>query len=275
MPPPIRQGNKWLFDDGTVLPVVSGGSDDLDLPTGIPSLETDSQTELSDFAQGILKDIPEEDRPIVSKYLPVWDGNVTKKFQEYSNKLKPYEQFGSPDELEEVIQFIGLMNEDPLRFYQSVESTLREHGMLPNNDGPVGSNLPEFEGIPDEFVQRYSKLESELSELKGWRESTEAERQQQEQIKQVDNLLKEMHTKHGDFDEEYILAKLVNGADPDTAIKAWQKTIEKYGSPSRKPAPNIIGGAGNVPNGQVDLSKMGRQEKLKYAAERLQQALGS
>lgn len=269
-------GNNWLFDDGTILPVISGGSDDsLNLPSSIPGLgETNSDPvgdDLSDFARGVLNEIPEEDRPIVQKYIKTWDGNVTKKFQDYSTKLKAYEPYGSPDELSERLQFIELMDSDPIAFYNFVGDAIKELGLMPTEDNNTG--LPEFEGVPEQFVQEFQSMKQMLEETREQLGSFTSSIEEERQVAQVDNLLKNMHNTFGDFDDEYVLVQIANGATPEAAIQKYNGLAEKFGSPSRKPAPKLITGAGNVPNGQVDLSKMTHKEKLEYAARRLAEQL--
>lgn len=263
--------NQWLFPDGKVLPVVSGGSDDLNLPTGIPSLETQpSEPEFSDFAQGVLKDIPETDRPYVEKYMKQWDSNVTKKFQSIHEEYKPYKELGPVEDIQSALQVIQLMNEDPIRFYETVTNALKEHGML-GNEGQDDLNLPEFEGVPPQFVEMFNNMKTEFESFKNEYGGFKNELTQKEQIQQVDNLLKDMHNKHGEFDEDYVLLKLSQGYEPDDAIKSFQESISKYSSP-RKPAPVLIPGAGSVPSGQVDFSKMSKTDRIAYAAQRIQEA---
>lgn len=272
-------GNQWLFPDGKVLPVVSGGSDegDLDLPMGFPSLgneEPSSEPQFSEFAQGILNQIPEEDRGVVSRYISTWDGNVTKQFQKIHEQYKPYKELGPVDDLRDAFEFIQLLNEDPLRFYNSVTAALREHGMLGNDDDyDQGNGYPEFDGLPDQFVKQFQTMEQRLAQFESQFGEFQQSLTQKEQIAQVDNLLKTLHNEHGDFDEEYILSKLANGYSPEDAINSWNKLVEKYQQP-KKSAPNLIPGAGAVPSGQVDLSKMPHDEKLKYLANRIAQANG-
>ena len=41
-----------------------------------------------------LNEVAPDHRSIVAPYIKKWDAGVTKKFQEYSSKLKPYESLG-------------------------------------------------------------------------------------------------------------------------------------------------------------------------------------
>lgn len=269
-------GNQWLFPDGTILPVVSGGSDEgLNLPTSIPLNQPDPEPEYSDFARGILDKIPETDRPIVGKYIKDWDGNVTKQFQKIHEEYKPYKELGPVEDLLAAREFIQRISDDPLGFYDDITSALRENGMLgKDDDGQPSGGLPEFEGLPEQFVTQFKSMEERLNQWEEKFGSFEQEKETERAIAQVDNLLKTLHNDHGDFDEEFVLSKLANGASPEDAIKSWNDLIQKVQQP-KKAAPNLIPGAGAIPNGQVDLSKMNPQEKLKYLAQRIEQAANS
>src|SRR3954470_14938959 len=50
--------------------------------------------EYSDFAQGILKDVPDEHKEILQPYLTKWDSGVQRRFQDLHNQYKPYTDLG-------------------------------------------------------------------------------------------------------------------------------------------------------------------------------------
>ena len=165
IPEPIREGNKWKFPDGTILPVISGGDEtnfeipalDLgdipvkDSPTEPPVGESEPPPpEFSEFAQGILNKIPEQDRNIVAKYIKDWDGNVTKKFQEIHENYKPYKEFGSVEDLKTAMEIISQMNNDPIGFINLMQEALKESGFDMGTEEEYeesGSALPEYENV--------------------------------------------------------------------------------------------------------------------------------
>lgn len=260
-----------MWPDGKVLPVVSGGSDDgLNLPTVIPGLDNVTEDELSEFARGILEQIPEEDRTTVSKYVKTWDGNVTKKFQDYSDKLKPYETLGSPEEVQAALEVIQLMNEDPLEFYNQITVALNQHGILKEDKPMSDLGLPEYEGLPEPVVQKIQQLEEMLSGQSSKFEEFMAAQEEKKVMEQVDSLLSTLHNKHGEFDEDWVLMQMSRGISPDEAVAKFQKdVVQKYSSP-RKPPLALLGGAGSVPSGQADFSKMTHEERKAWAVRQLQ-----
>jgi hypothetical protein len=236
-------------------------------PTNPPP---EPEPQLSEFAQGVLKDIPDNDRATVAKYLPTWDGNVTKKFQEYSEKLKPYEELGDYENLQSSLYYQSLLQEDPTQFVRTVIQAMKETGMslddLWENDDesqqqpPVGGNP--LQARIDELEQMVSNMHQEFQ---GYA-SQENERQQ---LNALDNLLEDMHHQHGDYDEDYILLQLERGASPDEAMQAWHQSLEKFGS-QRRPAPQLLTGNGAVRNDQVDPLKMSKEDRKAWAVQALE-----
>lgn len=234
---------------------------------------------MSDFANGILSQIPEEDRGTVGKYLNTWDGNVTKQFQKIHDEYKPYKDLGALPDVQNAIEYMQMLNTNPIEFISLVQQALKESGVeMSDYDGyeePVQqierSVLPEWEGVPQAFVDRFSQMEEMISQLNdGFGNFTQGYTER-EQIQQIDNLFKEMHNVHGAFDEDYVLLKMSAGMDPDQALNSWNDTISKYSS-QRKPAPMIMGGPGGVPNGQVDFSTLSKAEKMAHAVAAIQNA---
>lgn len=247
---------------------------DLGLPTVIPGLDGGSGSEFSDFAQGILNQIPEEDRPVVSKYIKDWDGNVTKQFQKIHEQYKPYKELGPIEDIMTSLQYVQLLNEDPVNFIKQVQEAMKEAGIMWEDEKEEKSVLPEYEGLPKHVVEKINYLESTLGELTGKLDQFEGTAKEKEEQAALDNLLADLHTRHGDFDEDYVLLQIARGIEPDEAVGKFSEFVSKYSSPTKNipQAPNIFRGSGNVPNGQVDVSKMSKQDKLALAVATLKAA---
>ena len=248
-------------------------SNGLNLPTTIPGLNDGGSGDdgLSDFARGILNQIPEEDRNVVAKYYKDWDSNVTKRFQGIHEEYRPYKELGSVDELQEAVRWIGALNEDPVAFIKMVQEAMKESGIVYENDDDR-SNLPEYEGLPQAVVDQIRSLQETVGGLSEKLSHFEGTNQEKEEQAAFDRMLADLHTRHGDFDEDWVVLQIARGLDPDEAAKAFPEYIGKYSSsgPTHKPAPNLFSGAsGSVPN-QVDMSKMSKDEKRAAAVAALQ-----
>jgi hypothetical protein len=216
---------------------------------------SDPPSQEESFSSPFLAAIPETDRPVVEKYIKDWDGQVTQKFQSIHDEYKPYKELGvDPDTIKQLVSFVEWIETEP----QEVIKFLTEsYGTMDNDTPPVGSAPPDLEfGDLDPKVAEYIKsLQGELGEVKNFINESRTEKEERQQIELLDSTLKEMHTKHGDFDDDYILAQLANGHSPDKAIEKYNELIQKVSSPAKKPPPPTLAG-GSVPSGQVDLSTL-------------------
>jgi hypothetical protein len=269
---PKLEGNRWVFPSGESVPLVSGGSD-MGLPDSIPGLGN-NDPEYSEFAQGILNQIPDEDRPIVGKYIKDWDGNVTKRFQSIHDEYRPYKELGELEDIQEALSWIAVLNDDPVEFVNKVQAAMKEAGIV-SDDKRQEVTLPEWDGVPDEFKRRFLEQEERINKLSGTVEQTTQQLTEKERIAALDAHMKVLHTEHGDFDDEWLLLQLSKGISPEDAIKSWKTNIvEKYGtSATKKSAPNLVTNPGAIPSPkQVDLSKMSKEERTQYAIDRLKAA---
>jgi hypothetical protein len=224
-------------------------------------------------ATDFLKGIPDQDRSIVEKYVKNWDAEVTRKFQGIHEQYKPYKDLGAdPDSLSQSWRIYQALNQDPVATLKLLQEAVEE--MYPyDEDGdyeqPVGQQndqpwrqtqqpaLPEYEGLPQEFVQTFQSMQQQIEQMSQALNNTQQSITEKEQNQMLDNLLSQLHTEHGEFDEDYILLQLSKGKSPQEAIEAWSNFVDGVANSRRKaPAPPIFGGQGGVPNGQVDPSKI-------------------
>lgn len=219
-----------------------------------------------------LKDIPEADRNVIAPYISKWDAGVTKKFQEIHESYKPYKELGLDTEgLQQAVTLYRAFNDEPEKVYQVLQEFLKMNEELEEGTPQVEQTptpLPEFEGVPAPFVEKFTQMEQALAQMNEFFQNEQQTRQQAAQEKELDTLLSAMHTKHGDFDEDYVVAKLAAGLTPDQALESYKSLTEKLTAPkTSRPAPSLLGGAGGVPTGQVDPSKMSEAETRDFVAK--------
>lgn len=217
------------------------------------------------LANPFLESIPDEDKPIVEKYIKTWDANVTKKFQEIRDTYRPYKDLGvEPEVLQSAMQMWNAANADPKAFYLTLSEAVKELGILDDLNGqappPVnnGNNggLPEYEGLPPAFVEEWSGVKQTLAGINEFIQSEKTSRESQQQQQQLDSLLKELHTKHGDFDEPAVLGRMLKGLSPEDAVKNYKQDLENTINSRTKRNPPQLPGEGSTPFDQVDRSKL-------------------
>lgn len=221
-----------------------------------------------------LNNIPEQDRPIVAKYAKDWDAGVTRKFQSYTDQLNPYKELGTAEEFKVAMELVSLLQADPQKFYTDLAEALGIDNMSDNgsagaqNTPPVSENNGGQETNP--FQAEFDQLKQAYTELSQKFEQSQTAQTEAQQLAELDKYLVNLHNTHGSFDDDFVLLRMSRGVDAETAIKEYEKMIEDGINSRRKaPAPAIIPGAGGIPNGQVDPSKLNSSQKQAFIAAQL------
>lgn len=235
--------------------------------------EPDNNLEgLNEFAQGILSKIPDEDRTVVAKYIKEWDGGVTQHLQKIHADYAPYKELGELENLQESLKYYSMIQNDPASVVMAITEALKENGMslddlLGNNDSEVEQQTPA--GLPPEVLAKLGKidqLETMLSNMHEQFQTFATTTTEERQLEQLDNLMTDMHSRHGDFNDEFVLLQLEKGLEPEKAVEAWKSEVEKFSSP-RKPAPTLLSSNGAVKQqDQVDPSKLTPADRKAFVA---------
>lgn len=229
------------------------------------------------LASPFLAKIPASDRAVVGRYIKDWDAGVTKKFQEYSGKLKPYEALGPIEELikyrqlamnirtnpEAVfkIMFEGFQEQYGDEFEQRLPQILGlEEAMTDYDYNGEGEEYEEGEYDPNEVFQQ--NVVAELEDLRTWRESQEAAALQAEENQQLDAVLGALHQRFGDFDDDGVLIEMAKHGDPIRAVNDWRQKISRYSqNGAQRQAPKVMGGQGGVPSEKVETNALRGAER--------------
>lgn len=243
----------------------------MDLTDNNSQQQLEPDEPLNEFAQGILNQIPEADRSVVQKYIKQWDGGVTQHLQKIHEQYAPYKELGDIEALQNSLYYTSMLQNDPQGFIKTVTEAMKEAGMSlddfePEVEQQQGSGA--FE-IPKEFTSRIDTMEKMLGSMYEQFQGYTSSQQEEAQIAQLDKLLTDMHSRHGEFDDEWVLLQIERGKDPEEAVKLFQKNIvEKYGSP-RKQAPTLLSANGAVKQDQVVPSKLNPDQRKQWALQAL------
>jgi hypothetical protein len=234
-----------------------------------PDEKTEQETTETGLASPFLAKIPVQDRAVVARYIKDWDAGVTKKFQEYSGKLKPYEQLGSYEDLQKYYNLANNLRTQPEMVFRLMYQGLQQQygddwdnqlrRIVGMEDEVSEEQYYEEEGgeeaRPDEIFQQ--NVMQELEELREWRNQTEQSWQSQQEEQQLNQVLNGLHQQYGDFDDEGVLVRIAAHGDPHKAVKEWRATVARYSqNGSQRQAPKVMGGQGGVPSEQVDTKSL-------------------
>jgi len=137
----------------------------------------------------------------------------------------------------------------------------------------MSNDFNSFDGgeEPDQSQVFQQNVLQELEDMRAWRQEQEEQRNFAEQNAQLDNVLETLHTKHGDFDDTWVVTRIAAHGDPDRAIAEFNAMLGKYnknGTPRQ--APKTMGGQGGVPSNQVDPSKLRKADRRNAVLSMLQ-----
>jgi hypothetical protein len=252
---------------------------DLGFPSNDES-EIDSLGEpdlsLESASSPYLKNIPEQDRPIVSKYIKGWDGDVTRRFQKIHDEVRPWKELGEIDVIKRQIEIVRLLQADPKTFHKNLTEFIKQLDGEDMNDEIEEDDVPVKEDS-DPRDSMIADLQKKVDELSGAFTEDFNSRYEQQEIAKLDKELDRLHTVHGDFDEDWVLVQVSRGTPIESAIKQFN---DKYGNSRvnsfrKDTPPKILSGAGSVGQSQVDTSKMSKSDKLNYMTQLLEGASSS
>ena len=237
-----------------------------------------------------LAELPETVRPLAEQAFKKWDADVTRRFQELHSQYDPYKpiiEAGDPDSIQGALQVAQVLEADPARFLTAFAEAYPELvqqalGQQQQQQAPQGQQTSE-QGLGDldpndPLVQRISQLETMLNQaVQGFTGVTE-QQQQKEQQEFLDKTLADLHTKHGDFDDVYVLSQMAyRGLDPEKAVTEFQNNIvAKYGQQQTQQqqqvqngngqqAPAVLPPGGGLPSEPVDVNQLAGDDKATQA----------
>lgn len=263
-----------------------------DTPVGDSSPHNGEVEEYS-LASPFLNGMPEEHRQLLSPYVKKWDGEVTKKFQNYASQLKPYQALGSVEDLQKYSNFVNNFRNDPEGLFRLMwQGMEQQYGDKFQEELSRILEIQEQQQMSDDYYQENGQGEyqpdpneqfqqgvmKELNDLREWRANFEKSQEEAVQQQQLDTVLEQMHNAFGDFNDDFIVLELSRHGDVQKAMQAWNNLIGKYSSqqqaPAQRQAPKIMGGQGGVPSGQVDTSKLRASDRRQAVQNMLSQLEG-
>lgn len=246
---------------------------------GVPTGAVQPQSPpVNDFYKGILEQVDPAHRAIVEPYLGKWDAGVTRRFQELHGELQPYQQIGAdPNTLAQAYQLYQMIDENPQGVLEMLQQAMAEvappgaNGQQPQ--GLPGQQTPEGEGgaaaLPPEFAERFNQFEQALEYMAQQFLAQQTSQTAEAEDAQLNDYLGNLQKEFGDFDEEYVVAKMMAGVSGEDAVKAYHAAIQKQvNTRARQPnLPPILGGGGAVPQEGKSVAEASAKETKALVAQ--------
>jgi hypothetical protein len=190
--------------------------------------------------------------------------------------LKPWETFAkngmTPDTVQQAVDVFDIINRNPREVYDTIGKAL---GITPQQ---VQQVIEEGEGDDDDddprdaqILQMQNQLDT-LSKIQLAQHQQElSARQAAESDKALENELGALKQKHGDFDEEQVLMRMLHkGMNAEEAYADHAQYVDNIRS--RRPAPTLLGGAGSIPNRSIDPVKLNSKDTRSLVAQMMEAA---
>lgn len=234
----------------------------------------------SSLGDDFLSRVDPAHRPILEPYVKQWDAGVTRRFQQLQSQLQPYQSLGLPaDELQAAVQTYQLLDQSPEVLYNILKQHLEAEGGA--GDQGQGGQIPEgdlgdLQGVPqvlqDQMKEMRSALEVMAQHILGQQQST----QQQSEDAQLDQYLNLLKDEFGEFDEDFVVAKMAKGMDGEEAVKAFLKVAGRApGQGGGRPPMQVLAGGGSAPTDIQSVKNASSGDVKNLVASLLQQTVES
>lgn len=229
------------------------------------SSQQQQQQQTSPYAQ-YLEKLPETARPLVEPIFKEWDQGVNQRFQQLHSQYdwaKPWEEIAreyEPDSVSQAIQVQQALMTDPEGFYKALAEAYG-FGQQNGEQGPEGTDGS------DPIDPRIEQLTQTVNQLTEFIMGQHQQTQEQQEEQQFIQVLTDLQTKHGEYDVDYVLAKIAAGDDPEKAVLAYKALAgQTEADTSGQQAPVVLGGGGGMPSQTVEPKQFDRKQTQDYVA---------
>jgi len=227
----------------------------------------------------ILSAVPEEYHQALTPHLTSWDKGVNDRFQKIHDEyqdFKPYKEKGlGRDELDFAVNLAERIENEPLEIYQALESYLRNEGMLEAlSQGEDTGTSQTVDEPNDVYARRISELETGFNTVAEAYLLEQQMKADAEQDALLESEISDLQDKYGDFDEEFVFAKAMNGMDLEDAVKSYFQFVDDIVTKKVRPAPKVISPSGSTFQGPatVDPRKWNEDQRIAAIAEYLERS---
>lgn len=280
----LFQNNGWSLDDLRMfrmeyVPGSDGGTGDSSTQTQSSQGDSVQPTQQQQPSNPFLDTVDPAHRQVVEPYLKRWDADVTRRFQELHSQYRPYAELNAPvEDLQSAYSIYQQLNEDPKAFYELLTEALKDELGEQGPGTPNGQtqNLP-FQGLPEDFQTDYQQTRQALEAVAQFIVDQQDQQRIQSEDAELDNYLTSLKQTHGEFDEEYVLAKMyATGMTGEQAIQAWKQSLQQFvnqvGGIAPKPGFKTLSGGGSVPGEAQKVTDLSRKDTKALVAAIMQQA---
>lgn len=234
-----------------------------------------------EFFNVIPEDYREEVQPLVEPVLQKWDQGVQKQFESYNPYKKFVEEKVDPQVIDYAMNLLDTLNDNDgaLQVFNQLGSYLEQQGLIGQEEGEGKQEAPKeeevnWDSLPQGLRQQIESLQSGFSNLAELQLSQRQAAQEAEEDAQLEAELSALRDRFGDYDDHWVLAKMANGMDGETAVKSYHEWLDNQLKARNKPGSSfkaLGAGSGDFPSGNGDFNprKASSREVTDYITQQL------
>lgn len=247
-------------------------------PEGTPAVE-----ETGNPYDQYLQELPESLRPVVEPVFKEWDKGVTQRFQELHQQYDPWKPVldtgVSPEITQQSLQLLQALEDKPEEVLKALANAYGVELQAPGSTAPVTPEpaevTPELneDDVDPALLARIKQHEEMLQTVGGYLLSEQQKQQQAAEDGKLQETMAGLKTKHGEFNERYVLALMSQGVDPEQAVAQFKTDVAQFNANQEAAsAPTVVSAGGGVPVSSVDPSTLGSKETKALIADMLAKA---
>lgn len=236
----------------------------------------------------VLDPLPESLHALITPSLKKWDESVNRRFEETTSKYKPYdsiiEEVGDVETLQNAIRLMQAIESDPKQVYDllaqeynfpTATTSQQQPPVQPQTpqqtyDDPQEAAIAELKAQIEQANEAQRQLASYLLAQKQQEDESNKQKQLSTYLERLKN-----DNPNSPWDEDYILAQIINGKKPEDALKNLQKLVQSFATTANSASddtPVVIGSSGGVPSQQVDVARLPSKDIKNIVAQTLARA---
>lgn len=223
----------------------------------------------------VLNLLPEQFHPVVTPAFQKWDQSAQSRIEAANAELKqfeaykPYVEHGiDAGELEQGLRLLYEINNNPQNVYQALQEAYKfGQTETPTIKEPEGDDS--LSNLPPEIMEKLQNHDGVLNAVAQIVLNDAQAKQDAAADAALDKEIADLKEKHGDFDEDYILAKMQLGMSGDEAAASYKALVQRI---TPQPfAPSVLGSSGGngIPSNAIDPTKLSGKETRNLVAEML------
>lgn len=224
----------------------------------------------------LLSSVPQGLHSQITPHLSKWDQNFQSKINEVHSQYEGYKPYLDnsiqPDQINYALGILNAIENSPNEVIQALQAyvggDIEEQGLGQEDNGP-NDEQPAWKADPE--YQRMTDMVNTMAQLLVQQRETQTNA---ELDSQLDGEFKAATEKFGDFDEEWVLSKMLNneGMSVEQAVEAYKAFENGILTKNRQPGPPLLGAGGSVPNPTFEPGKMDGKDRRQVVAQMLAQA---